>query len=186
MPEEQKTVDVGEQSEAEDLVEVELDSSTKPPAEEASVQGELALEKEEPENQEELETYSESVQKRISKLTAKMREAERREKAALDYAKGVKTQLDQTEARTSSLDQSLVTEFENRVTAQEEVFKAQNLLQLLQTPNVLNMQNNNKNLGHKYNLKHNLKHRYSHNQHPLIQRPKNGRLKMIGLVKMNL
>lgn len=125
MPEEQKTVDVGEQSETENSVEVELDSSAKPSAEEELVQGELSLEKEESEDSEELETYSESVQKRISKLTAKMREAERREKAALDYAKGVKTQLDQTEARTSSLDHSLVTEFENRVTAQEEVFKSQ-------------------------------------------------------------
>ena len=37
----------------------------------------------------ELEDYSKGVQARIAKLTRKMREAERREKAALDYAKGV-------------------------------------------------------------------------------------------------
>ena len=37
----------------------------------------------------ELEDYSKGVQARIAKLTRKMREAERREQAALDYAKGV-------------------------------------------------------------------------------------------------
>ena len=37
----------------------------------------------------ELEEYSKGVQSRISKLTRKMREAERREAAALDYAKAV-------------------------------------------------------------------------------------------------
>ena len=36
---------------------------------------------------EELENYSDSVKKRIDKLTRKMREAERREQAAIDYAK---------------------------------------------------------------------------------------------------
>jgi hypothetical protein len=35
----------------------------------------------------ELDEVSEGVQKRISKLTARMREAERREQAALEYAK---------------------------------------------------------------------------------------------------
>ena len=37
----------------------------------------------------ELEEYSKGVQSRISKLTRKMREAERREAAALDYARAV-------------------------------------------------------------------------------------------------
>ena len=36
-----------------------------------------------------LSDLSEGVQKRIDKLTRKYREAERREKAALDYAKGL-------------------------------------------------------------------------------------------------
>ena len=39
----------------------------------------------------ELEDYSKGVQARIAKLTRKMREAERREKAALDYAKAVES-----------------------------------------------------------------------------------------------
>ena len=36
-----------------------------------------------------LEDYSKGVQSRIGKLTRKLREAERREQAALEYAKGV-------------------------------------------------------------------------------------------------
>ena len=36
-----------------------------------------------------LEEYSKGVQSRIAKLTRKMREAERREQAALEYAKAV-------------------------------------------------------------------------------------------------
>ena len=41
-------------------------------------------------NDDELGSYTEDVKKRINTLTWKMREAERREKAALDYAKKVK------------------------------------------------------------------------------------------------
>ena len=39
--------------------------------------------------EEELEEYSVGVKKRIDKLTKKMREAERREQAAIDYAKKI-------------------------------------------------------------------------------------------------
>ena len=38
---------------------------------------------------EELEEYSQSVKRRIDKLTRKMREAERREQAAIEYAKKI-------------------------------------------------------------------------------------------------
>ena len=41
-----------------------------------------------------LEEYSEGVNKRIAKLTRKMREAERREKAALDYAQGATREVE--------------------------------------------------------------------------------------------
>ena len=40
----------------------------------------------------EVAEYSDSVKKRIDKLTYKMREAERREQAALKYAEGVKNE----------------------------------------------------------------------------------------------
>jgi hypothetical protein len=48
------------------------------------------VKKEQKKDDQTLEDYSQGVQSRIAKLTRKMREAERREQAALDYAKGVK------------------------------------------------------------------------------------------------
>ena len=43
----------------------------------------------EPKKEDELEEYSATVKRRIDKLTRKMRESERREQAALEYAKKV-------------------------------------------------------------------------------------------------
>jgi hypothetical protein len=74
---------------------------------------------------EELENHSEKVQKRIAKLTGRMREAERREKAAIEYAQSVQKQLDENKQKTTSLDSSFVNEFENRVTLQNEMLQTQ-------------------------------------------------------------
>ena len=74
-----------------------------------------------PKDSDELENYSEGVKKRISKLTAKMREAERREAAATEYAKAVHSQLEESKKNTASLDKSFVQEFENRLTAEEQL-----------------------------------------------------------------
>ena len=64
---------------------------------------------------EELEQYSEGVQKRISKLTKKWREAERQKEAALDYAKGVQNEHSQLKTKISKLEPSYVTAIENKV-----------------------------------------------------------------------
>ena len=53
-----------------------------------------------------LEEYSKGVQARIAKLTRKMREAERREQAALDFARGVQSQKDELEKRFQKSDAS--------------------------------------------------------------------------------
>ena len=50
---------------------------------------ETKLEEKETKEDDKLEEYSKGVQARIAKLTRKMREAERREQAAIEYAKGV-------------------------------------------------------------------------------------------------
>jgi len=63
----------------------------------------------------ELEEYSKGVQARIAKLTRKMREAERREKAALDYAKAVETKRQQLESRFKKTDSDYVKKFESSV-----------------------------------------------------------------------
>ena len=71
--------------------------------------------KDQPEKQDELKEYSEGVQKRIAKLTRKMREAERQKEEALAYAQSVKNTNAEMEGRLSKIDSSYVSEFENRV-----------------------------------------------------------------------
>ena len=72
-----------------EAVEVELNEEGK--KEEQVTEPEIKIE-ESPKQEgkeEELEEYSQSVKRRIDKLTRKMREAERREQAAIEYAKKV-------------------------------------------------------------------------------------------------
>ena len=64
---------------------------------------------------EELETYSKGVQSRIAKLTRKMREAERREKAALDYAKAVEGRRKSLDSKFGQMNKDYVSQFEKRV-----------------------------------------------------------------------
>jgi len=72
--------------------------------------------KEEPKKDDsKLEEYSEGVQKRISKLTRKMREAERQREEAVHYAQNVQSQNAEMEKRLSRVDNSYVSEFESRV-----------------------------------------------------------------------
>jgi hypothetical protein len=59
-----------------------------------------------------------NTQKRIDRLTKKMREAERREEEALRYAQNVKTEADQLKDRMNTLDTNYVNEYTNRVTTQ--------------------------------------------------------------------
>jgi len=83
--------------------------------EEVKEKQETSDEKQETEKKKELEEYSEGVQKRISKLTKKWREAERQKEAALDYAKGVQNEHTQLKTRISKLEPSYVTAIENKV-----------------------------------------------------------------------
>ena len=71
--------------------------------------------KEEKQEDEKLEDYSKGVQSRIAKLTRKMREAERREKAALEYAKAAEEKRQTTETKFSKVNDDYVKQFENRV-----------------------------------------------------------------------
>ena len=67
------------------------------------------------EDKDELKEYSEGVQKRIAKLTRKMREAERQREEAVVYAQNVTQQKNNAEKKLSKLDRSYVSEFESRV-----------------------------------------------------------------------
>lgn len=70
-----------------------------------------------------LEQQSESVRKRIDKLTYRLREAERREQAALEFAKSLKNEVETYKTRAESLDKNLVQEFDSRLKVQETLAK---------------------------------------------------------------
>ena len=67
------------------------------------------------EKKDEVQEYSEGVQKRIAKLTRKMREAERQKEEAIAFAESAHRQKSDLEGRLSKLDKSYTSEFETRV-----------------------------------------------------------------------
>ena len=69
---------------------------------------------------EEHEEYSAKVQKRIDKLTKKAREAERQQKAAIEYAKNVQQENTALKGRVHNLDVGYVSEYGDRITSQTE------------------------------------------------------------------
>jgi len=72
----------------------------------------------------ELDDYSDSVKKRIAKLTKRMREAERREEAATLFAKSLQSKQKTYEQRLSKLDKGYVSEMETRIETSLEAAKA--------------------------------------------------------------
>ena len=132
MPEEEKKagdlIDVGEADQQ--PTEINLDDKGEPEKVEAPKEEKIEIEKVEEdktfeneretkldkkEEKDELKEYSEGVQKRIAKLTRKMREAERQREEAVNYAQNVQNQNQEMEQRLSKIDNSYVSEFENRV-----------------------------------------------------------------------
>lgn len=75
------------------------------------------------ESTDDLSNLSEGVQKRIDKLTRKYREAERREQAALDYAKALQKKYSDFEQKYDSGEEAYIKEFDARVDAQREQVK---------------------------------------------------------------
>ena len=78
-------------------------------------EGGQVQEEKEKKDDEQLEDYSKGVQSRIAKLTRKMREAERREKAALEYAKAVEAKRQTVETKFTKVNEDYVKQFETRV-----------------------------------------------------------------------
>jgi hypothetical protein len=75
------------------------------------------------EDTDDLSNLSEGVQKRIDKLTRKYRESERREKAALDYAKALQKKYSEFEQKYDSGEELYIKEYEARIDAQREQAK---------------------------------------------------------------
>ena len=124
--EEKKTVDIDtsgpdaevtiEEPKEENVVDTEQTETQEQETQTQETQAEEPVKQEEEKKQDEnLEDYSKGVQARIAKLTRKMREAERREKAALDYAKAVEEKRKTVETKFSKVNEDYVKQFETRV-----------------------------------------------------------------------
>ena len=118
-------IDVGEADQQ--STEINLDNKGEPEKVEAPKEEKIEVEEitdvpvqedkreQKVEKKDEVQEYSESVQKRIAKLTRKMREAERQKEEAVAFADAVNKQKSELEGRLSKLDKSYTSEFESRV-----------------------------------------------------------------------
>jgi DNA repair exonuclease SbcCD ATPase subunit len=139
MPEEAKTVDIDtsgpgaeinlQEDKKENEIEVsnetvENNTESNDSSEESNEQLDVQSNEQETEKKEEvkkeddkLEEYSKGVQARIAKLTRKMREAERREQAAIEYAKSVEEKRKQMETSFQKSDLANLERFEKNIDA---------------------------------------------------------------------
>jgi hypothetical protein len=108
-------VDVELKQEKEAQVEEQKDIKVEQPKEEVAKEV----------KKDEREEYSKDVQKRIDRMTYKIREAERREKEALEFAKKVKQEKDELQGKFDKLDDGYVNEFSTRVKSELEAAKVQ-------------------------------------------------------------
>jgi hypothetical protein len=108
-------VDVELKEEKEVQVEEQKDTKVEQPKEEVAKEV----------KKDEREEYSKDVQKRIDRMTYKIREAERREKEALEFAKKVKQEKDELQGKFDKLDDGYVNEFSTRVKSELEAAKVQ-------------------------------------------------------------
>ena len=118
-------IDVGEADQV--STEINLDNKGEPEKVEAPKEEKIEVEEvtdvpvqedkreQRVEKKDEVQEYSEGVQKRIAKLTRKMREAERQKEEAVAFADAVNKQKNELEGRLSTLDKSYTSEFETRV-----------------------------------------------------------------------
>ena len=109
-----------------EAVEVTLEDKkvkTTEPEEKIEVQEEQAeVEvKEDKSKEEELTDYSQSVQRRIDKLTKKMREAERREQAAIEYAKKVHEENKNLQVTSINTSRERLTSDEAQIASTEQL-----------------------------------------------------------------
>ena len=110
--------DKGEPVKQEEVVEekIEVEEAPASDPQDKTFENERTTKLDKKEDKDELKEYSDGVQKRIAKLTRKMREAERQREEAVQYAQAAKQDKDRLESKLSTLDKSYVKEFESRVT----------------------------------------------------------------------
>ncbi len=121
--EEKKTVDIDTSGpgaeidvpEEKDETVVETESKETKQEAETTDQEETKKTETSKKSDEDLEEYSRGVQSRIAKLTRKMREAERREQAAVQYARAVDQKRLELESRFKKTDSDYFKKFESSV-----------------------------------------------------------------------
>jgi len=124
MPEEEKkTVDIdtsGPGAEI-DIEETKDEAVIEQPEQETGTdktyENERETKLEETKDDDKLEEYSKGVQSRIAKLTRKMREAERREKAAVEYAQAVEQKRLTLEKKFEKTDSDYIKKFETTISS---------------------------------------------------------------------
>ena len=124
MQDEENIIDVGEADYEETEVDLEAQQESKEePKEEIEVQQVEEQTTPVETKKEELDDYSEGVNKRIAKLTRRMREAERQKEEAIQYAQTVNDEAQRLKSRFDNLDSNYTKEFEKRVTTNIEAAK---------------------------------------------------------------
>jgi hypothetical protein len=101
---------------------VEIGASEEPEKEGAP---EEAIEESASEETTEQEQYSKSVQKRINQLTKRVKETEREREEAVRFAQTAKAQADQASEKLKKLDQSYLSEYGGRITAEQAQAEAE-------------------------------------------------------------
>ena len=118
-------VDIEETKEETVVEETKVEEvKEEPKVEETKVEEPKVEEKKAEAKPEELEEYSEGVQKRIAKLTKKWREAERQREAALEFAKGGQTELETLKQKLAKLEPGYVNAIEGKLKTGLEAAKA--------------------------------------------------------------
>ena len=91
---------------------------------EVSIEETTQEDKQESKPKSSLGEFSEGVQKRIDKLTKRMREAERREEAALIYAEGLKKKYSEVKSKYDEIDENYVKQFDARIDSERDTVRA--------------------------------------------------------------
>ena len=110
------TVDIEEKKD-EAVVEQPEENTEQEQGTDKTFENERETKLEEKKDDDKLEDYSKGVQARIAKLTRKMREAERREQAAVEYAKAVEDKRQALEKRFEKTDADYIKKFESTISS---------------------------------------------------------------------
>ena len=125
----EETMQQEENLAVEEAVEIELPAEEKENQEKENeieiVEAEAEAEGDKPEEKSEQEEYSDSVQKRINKLTYKLRETERQNEEALSWAQKVQKENETLKKKADSANTAMFSEYDNRINTELDSAKAE-------------------------------------------------------------